>query len=482
MEMTGRDLRNIKGSILVMATVFSFVTILLGVTFLTFAITLHNSISYDIANKQAVYDTQAGTMWGLADKIAGRDSHGVWQRLYNNNWMRYSYSAEGGQDIDIGTLNDMEIYGQGRSDYEGYNLTRNVDLSFSWESYADYLYISNKERDPVRGDIINFWTPDTLDGKVHSNDTINIQANSDQPLFKEKVTSSRNAFMPANNHAHFVKGKGWRRPIIFPDQATEIRNVAGWTASTMGHDSLTQLVLSGDQIYYRKCGKIVVSGQIKIHCTPDNIGDQAVLIPPTGVIFIYGKCWVSASRGRVDMMDGTYPESSMTDGGFISQGFSGQLTIGSQDTMIIPDDLIYMHARANRSIPSMDSCREVLGLVSENYIMVGRLVRDTVYINAAMAAVNGSISVQDIYWSSAPLWDNEKESLQIFGSLAQRNRGIVHTHEPDYHLRGFIEKDYHYDKRLMTNPPPHFLRTAREELQYVEPLYGTDDEGLSYGG
>jgi len=464
-----------------MAVVLSFVTILLGVTFLTFAVTLHNNISYEIASKQSLYDTHAAMMWGLADKIAGRNSHGVWQRLYDNNWMRYSYSAEGGEDIDIGVLNEMQIYGQGRSDYEGYNLTKKISLSFSWESYADFLYISSKERDPVRGEIINFWTPDTLDGKVHSNDTIHIQPSSDAPVFKERVTSTRKAFIPPNNNARFDKGKGWRRAIVFPDQATEIRNVAGWEQGTMGHDSLTQIVLSNDQILWRKCGKVTEGGHVKIHCTPDNIGDQYVMIPPTGVIFIYGKCWVSASRGLKDMMDGAYPESSMTDGTFTSAGFSGQLTIGSADTMIIPDNLIYKNARANKSVPGMDSCRDILGLVSENYIMMGRLVRDTVYINAAMAAVHGSISVEDIYWYTAPLWENEKQSLYIWGSLAQRNRGIVHTSYPEGHTRGFIEKDYHYDFRLKDNPPPHFLRTAREELQFIEPLF-SDGEGADIGG
>jgi hypothetical protein len=172
----------------------------------------------------------------------------------------------------------------------------------------------------------------------------------------------------------------------------------------------------------------------------------------------------------------------MVDGSFVSQGFSGQLTIGSADTMIIPDNIIFKGARANKSIPGMDSCRDILGLVSENYIMVGRLVRDTVYINAAMAAVRGSISVEDIYWYSAPLWNNQKESLFIWGSLAQRNRGIVHTSYPDGHTRGFIEKDYHYDIRLKDHPPPHYLRTAREELQFIEPLFSAGDDGSGGGG
>ena len=55
-----------NGSILVMAVVFSFVTVLLGVTFLTFAVTLHDSVSYEIAQRQVFYDCQAGAMQGLA--------------------------------------------------------------------------------------------------------------------------------------------------------------------------------------------------------------------------------------------------------------------------------------------------------------------------------------------------------------------------------------------------------------------------------
>jgi hypothetical protein len=132
--------------------------------------------------------------------------------------------------------------------------------------------------------------------------------------------------------------------------------------------------------------------------------------------------------------------------------------------MIITDNLVYKHSRSAPpsmiyAVPStLDSCADVLGLVSEHYIMIGRLVRDTVYVNAAMAAVTGSISVQDIYMNHAPGWDNEKESLVIWGSLAQRNRGIVHTTDyPAPHRRGFVQKDYNYDVRLREYPPPHYL-------------------------
>jgi hypothetical protein len=463
-----------NGSILVTAVVLAFITVMLGITFLTMSVGLHHSVSREIASRQVYYDSQAGAMKGLADLVLGRQIGGALTSFYDDNWFGYSLGSESGQDIDIGTLHQIMINGRGRSDYEQLGLDKNLSLNFSWETYADYLYLSHKERDTLRHDIIRFWSPDTLDGRVHSNDTIHVM---DNPVFKKRVTTSADYIDPPNTGT-FEEGWGYRNPIYFPDQATELRAVAGWTSGSMGPDSLTQIGLSGSYIYYRKCGKVRINGQDRIHCTPSSMGENYIPIPPSGVIFIYGKAWVSASRGRVDMMDGALPDSSFNDGSFSSLGFGGQLTIGSADTMIIVDNLVYQHSKSDFSVPStMDSCSDVLGLVSEDFIMVGKNVRNTVYINAALAAVRGSISVQDIYWYLDPGWNNEKQSLQIWGSLAQRNRGIVHTQYPTGHLRGFREKDYHYDVRLQDNPPPHFMRTAAVKLSFLEDLFDGDDGG-----
>jgi hypothetical protein len=466
--------RRENGSILVIAVVLSFVTVMLGVTFLTMSFSLHRSVSREVALRQVYYDSQAGAMRGLADLLLDRQINGAMTSFYDDNWMGYRLGGEYGQDIDIGTLHQIMINGIGRSEYEQMGLDKNISLNFAWETYADYLYISHKERDTSRHEIIRFWSPDTLDGRVHSNDTIHVMGS---PVFKKRVTTSADYIDPPNTGI-FEEDWGYRTPIDFPDQATELRRVAGWSDGTSSSDSLIQIGLSGNRIYHRRCGVRNVNGEDKIHCMPAAMGESSFPIPPSGVIFIYGKTWVSASRGLVDMMDGEYPDSSFTDGNFRSLGFSGQLTIGSSDTMIIVDNLVYQHSKADFSVPTtMDSCSDILGLVSENFIMVGKNVRNTIYINAALAAVRGSISVQDIYWYWDPGWNNEKQSLQIFGSLAQRNRGIVHTQYPGYHLRGFIEKDYRYDVRLQDNPPPHFMRTAAVKMSFLEDLFDGDEGG-----
>ncbi|OGC90282.1 MAG: hypothetical protein A2W25_05915 [candidate division Zixibacteria bacterium RBG_16_53_22] len=488
--------RQEQGSMLVMAVVFSFIVILLGVAYLSFAINLHNSISGNIGDHKALYNALGATRIGVENHLSGHRQYG-YQLFYrdrenrrNTDWFYPEIITGNQEDINYGTRNYVTILGYGKSDYEGQEKTRKAAIQFGYETYADYLYLSHRERDTIRHDDIRFWTPDTLDGKVHSNDTIRIEQFSDRPVFKKRVTTTMNYIDPPNNHARFDEGWGYRNPIYFPNQAQILRDNCGLWLGTAGTDSLIHIVLDGDLIRWRRCGIRNVNGADSIACLPTTISDMSVLTHPrSGVVFVIGKLWISSSRGRGDIMDGEFPERiPMHPGAYITQGFEGQLTIGSSDTMIITDNLVYKRSRPATGPfpysvpPTMDSCSDVLGLVSEKCIMIHRQVRDTVYINAAMAAVSGSISVQDIYWhvtpNTHPSNRNPKVSLQIYGSLAQRNRGIVHTTWPcgePYCERGFDEKDYHYDVRLKDYPPPYYLPTLDQEIIYMQ--VAQDDGG-----
>ena len=477
--------RQEQGSMLVMAVVFSFIVILLGVAYLSFAVNLHDNISANIRDHKAVYNAFGAARIEVENQLSGRREHG-WQLYYrdsdnrtNSDWRRAEVLTRNQEDINYGMRNYVTIIGYGKSEYDGVEITRRAAIRFGYETYADYLYLSHHERDSIRHDDIRFWTPDTLDGKVHSNDTIRIEQFSDRPVFKKRVTSTMNYVDPPNNHARFDEGFGYRNPIFFPDQADVLRFNCGLWLGTSGTDSLIHIVLDGDLIRWRKCGLRNVNGVDSIACYPTTIADMNIESHPiSGVVFVIGKLWISASRGRGDIMDGEFPERiPMHPGAYSSQGFEGQLTIGASDTLLITDNLVYKHARPAigpypYSVPpTMDSCADVLGLVSEKCIMIHRQVRDTVYVNAALAAVSGSISVQDIYWYLAPGRLNPKVSLQIYGSLAQRNRGIVHTTYPcgmPLCERGFVQKDYYYDVRLKDYPPPYYLPTLSQEIIYVQ--------------
>lgn len=497
--MGRKKLNGQSGSILVIAVVLSFATVLLGLTFLTSATLLQDKVSSEISLLQSIYDAYAFAMVGVADKISGRPHHAGFRSYYDKNYGDYRIIAQGERDVEYGLSTSLRILGMGKSESFGLENRKDVLIEFAYETYADWLYISSKERDAYRNEIIRFWTPDTLDGKVHSNDTIHISMYQDRPVFKKRVTTTSRYIDPPYNNARFDKGWGYRDSIVFPDQAYEIRNNSAYnwgTGSGLGSDSITEITFSGRNIYRRYCGPYEITsdsacgdGDLQvIRCDPPYIqAAPYITTPPSGALFIRGKVWIKAARGLPDNRNGQYWAQDTCfhprqDSSWRSEGFEGQLTVASSDTMIITDHLIYKRSRANNSVPSsIDSCPDVLGLISENYIMIGEDAGDTVYVNAAMAAIRGSISVQDIYENFPPGWDNERQSLFIWGSLAQRNRGIVRTTDnPDGHVRGFREKDYHYDIRLKENPPPHFLPTLQSKITYMEDFY--QDVNFQEGG
>jgi hypothetical protein len=455
-----------RGSVLVMAAVLSFAMFLLGLTYLGFTNQVMMETEEMLANGQIHYARYAGLT--MANTYArtnnpGSNYHGGLTKFYEGVYYD-SYIYFGGYEGGFyRTDANYTLVGVGYVNrHSGIERQSQSYRSIKLETFADYLYLSNVERDTVRHVIIRFWTPDTLDGKVHSNDTLHIMG---APRFMKKVTSAASTIDPPNNDAQFDEGLTLNsKEIFFPHFADSIRYYTGYHGwGTFDPDSATEITFNGALIYRRYCGLHIEPPDTTIECNyptiihPDN---PPYDIPRSGALFIEGKVFIKADRGGRDLLDPT----------FESIGYEGRLTVASSDTMIIYDNLIYRYANPDNSVPStIGEIRDVLGLISENFIMVGKDVGDTVYINAAMAAINGSISVQDIYDYGV---FNEKQSLFIYGSLAQRNRGIVHT--TDYNDRGFIEKDYHYDKRLQQYPPPHFVPTGNHMSIYSEGFY---DEG-----
>jgi hypothetical protein len=448
-----------------MASVLSFALFLLGLTFLQGVDNLQKNVSSQVSRAQSQYASYAGNTEGLARVKDGQSSPIIsdWIEYYDDVMYRTTVALGQQGDIFYGLSQGYNIVGEGSSSYPnwGGDFRWRISRDYETSTYADYLYLSDIERDPMRNDIIRFWTPDTLDGKVHSNDTLHI---SGSPRFKKRVTSSAPVIDPPDTYARFDEGLGLNAArIFFPDKADEVRRYTpsshrGWGTS-IDSDSATEITFSGPLIYRRYCGWEVDDEDSSFICFPQFITNApSFLIPSTGALFIEGKVLVKADRGRPDIMDPS----------FISLGYEGRMTMASSDTMIIPDNLIYRYANPDNSVPgTQDSIRDVLGLISENYIMFGEDVDDTIYVNAAMAAIRGSITVQDIYRYG---YYNEKQSLFIYGSLAQKNRGLVHS---SYNggLRGFIEKDYHYDKRLAKFPPPHFLSTRENPNIYYEDFF-----------
>jgi hypothetical protein len=458
-----------KGSVMVMAVILSFAMFIMGLSFLSSVDLLEKSVGDTIAGVQEPYTGQArANIINTIVKTGGNypQSNGSWLEFYANNWHRGRVKFGGLIDDDIlyTTARGYSVIAQGRSTFYGsdHMIEGGVVLYEIQETFADYLYLSNCEEDPVRNQHIFFWTPDTLDGKVHSNDTLFIDGS---PRFMKRVSSSAPVIMPPNNQATFDEGLFLNADSIrFPNQAEEIRNrTFRRNFGTFDPDSVTELTFDYNKIHVRYCGPWWNGEDTVMRCNVPFIAQPAEIITiqsNEAALFVHGKVFIKANRAGIDRMDNN----------FQSHGFEGRLTVASSDTMVIYDNLVYRNANPDNSVPT--NIRDCLGLISEMAIMMGDSVGDTLYVNAAMAALgdSGTISVRDIYdyGTDTDPNNNEKQSLFIYGSLAMKNRGLVHTSYNGWGFRGFIEKDYHYDTRLQMDPPPYFIKTREHNVIYVE--------------
>jgi hypothetical protein len=465
-----------KGSVLVMAVVLSFALFVTGLSFLTSVDYFENMVSDEVSRAKNIYAGNYGIQHENRNMKEGKPiSPGPGEYITLDNGAEYrTYVVftghnPGGMYVQ---LRGYVVYADARTSFYGadYEIEGTSGTYEILETFADYLYLSNCEEDPVRNEHIRFWGPDTLDGKVHSNDTIYTQVGYGQwPVFKKRVTSCAPVLMPYNSQAVFEEGLYLDADTIrFPDQADEVRqNSFRANFGTDHPDSINELTFDGNRIYVRYCGYVYETSppSTTLVCNMPYISqpNEILVIPPgDAALFVNGKVFIKASRGRQDIFDGI----------FMSQGFKGRLTVASSDTMVIYDNLIYKDADAYNRIPF--TCNDVLGLISETAIMMGDSCHDTLYVNAAMATIGsstGAISVRDIYhYGPSPYQpnDNEKQSLSIHGSLAMKNRGIVHTTHNGLGDRGFIEKDYKYDERLQLDPPPYFIKKYDYNTVYFE--------------
>ncbi|MEE9552731.1 MAG: hypothetical protein V3W18_00425 [candidate division Zixibacteria bacterium] len=445
-----------RGSVLVMATILSFGMFVSGLSYLGLVNKLVLETDDYVVRNQAMYAAMAG----MVDEImyAAIYAPGHNHRLKRANYFGSVYTSGnliyGGQQQGMfGGVNvSYSSVGIGAAtSHSGASYEYRVSSGHKSSTFADYLYLTDAETDMVGGGTIYFWTPDTLDGKVHTNDHISIMPWADRPVFYKRVTSSASYIYPTDNHAYFGEGLYLNMPeIYFPDQALEIRNYA---AGQHTYGSYTQ-----NEVYWI----LLLNGGYKINMSEDR-GDtwlqdfsdlELIPIPAAGAIFVQGKCWVSTT----EYPDMQYPPEA---------GFNGRVTIGSSDTLYIRGKtIVSCWDSFSRTIPL--TCNDAIGLISERWVLVSDRIPDDHYgieINAGIAALRGSFSVDKVYSNA-----KEHESLLVYGSLAQYHRGIVHRGSCGSGM-GYCQKDYKYDDRFRDNPPPHFIPIDNEKPIYQENFY-----------
>jgi hypothetical protein len=455
MIFSGINTTNQKGSVLVMVAVLAFSMFLLGLAYLGFVNRAVLNTDDLVTEIQAIYAASAAMIDGIVYTTIyepGTDYHMKVVEFYENveyeGYIYFSGYSSGIYSIDA----DYVVVGVGipRS-YSGIERPYEISSQFIKETFADYLYITDDEHDMVEGQQIYFWTPDTLDGKVHTNDAIHIMPWSDRPVFKKRVTSSASYISPPDNHARFDEGLFLNQPeIIFPDQADEVRHYAGdmYTYGCGHPDSVYWLAFLGAGYKLRKSGDRGDTWSMDWPELP------LIQLPASGAIYVNGKCWISTTQ---------FPDSANPHDGRLD----GQVTVASSDTMYIRGQTLYSCFDEVNSIVPM-SCDDALGLISEKWVLISDRLPGWHYgikINSGIAALRGSFSVDKIY-----TYAQEHQSLFVYGSIAQYHRGIVHRGSCGSGI-GYCQKDYKYDDRFRKNPPPHFISIKDRRPIYHEDFY-----------
>jgi hypothetical protein len=308
-------------------------------------------------------------------------------------------------------------------------ISRTESANMRIATFASYQYITDVELS-IYGGYVAFWHADTLFGRVHSNDRISIMEN---PVFYGLVTTCQEDFFhgPGYNPNFVNYDPQFNVPVVhFPNTATQVRNCA----------AASGLTFDGEDLYVHK---LVFDGQNGISVYKYVIGC------PSGDSLIWSGAPIFDQSmffyGPLDMKGNVF----------------GRVTVGCSSDIRLLDDIKYEDSGLNGSLNP--NTTNMLGIISEGNIIVADTWENgrqnsrngsNIVINAAMLALGESFTFEDqnnlweIYQGPIP---DERGSIYLWGSVAQKRRGYVHRSN---HGGTGYGKQYHIDPRFDRQAPP----------------------------
>ena len=450
-----QKLHHRTGSIMINTLIIVFFLVLSGTAFMMWAVDEAFQAEFDLARTQAYYVAQNGILERALTSMRTRQIEtlpaGV-EYFPQGNWRGLGGSSIGrfhdvllkrvdnnvNQDI-FNKAYEYDLVGTGTVMLEGYGepreITRTVTMRTHLRTYASYMYLTAFEQ-TMFAEIIWFWGPDTLHGRVHSNDWIGIHGGT----FYGPVSTSKSRWATGSTprNAHFAVDPQFNVPdVYFPTTADALRACA--------------TIIDNDY------GEL----QSRVAGTPydPNTVRNVVTIPYGGGVFIEGDIELFGTQ------------------------VSGNSNLGCSGDMKLIDDIRYADVTPGNigyweDRWSDNGSQHMLGLISEQRIVV----QDTeanghgnsqngsdIIITAAMVALDESFTFQhqNDSWNTY-IWctgehtgqSDERGAIRLRGSITQVRRGYVHR--SNCFGTGY-DKDYVYDNRLDSQAPPCFIEAVDED-------------------
>jgi hypothetical protein len=307
---------------------------------------------------------------------------------------------------------------------------RQVHSRLQNETFAQFVYFADQSSE------IWFTSNDSLDGRVHVNGHIYISGN---PWFGMKVTSTENHFvMYQGSNPTFEAGYELGVGEIALPAPSELTPTLVAESQAGG---LYGAPLAGSNARYEvELGRSGNMGYLSYRAFRDVNGSYQ---------------WTAWTSVLISSMNGIAWFQEPVD---IKGTLDGQLTVGSAGDINIMDNLLYLDSTPGHG-PN-PGCDDLLGLVSAKNVVVWDSTPNLndCEIQAHMIALDQSFGARN-YTQGSPRGD-----LTIWGGFAQSKIGAVGTFQHGAGILTGYSKDYHYDRRLMTNSPPGFPPTG----QYIQ--------------
>jgi hypothetical protein len=435
--MNKHIMQNQSGVSLVMAIVIGL--LLSAVSYVTMNLVIGDSrvSSNQVANSQAFWLAESGLEMAY-----------YWLRFQNPPpggtapFTQYSNVPAGAGTYTV----SIDPDDQNVSTYlKGYRLTaigsvgginRTLAIHVGMSTFGRYAYLTGDEG----SGIIWFTSSDLVEGAMHSNDQI---AMTGSPTFMGKVTSTAASFYQGNPFSpNFQQGYQLGvPPVTFPTLQDLINNYYESNDDQDPQLNIDARFSKDAEVVFNSDGTITYSVWHYSHGNKiwDTAPTTVTISSLNGLIYVNGDVRV---KGQLN----------------------GQVTLIATKEIYITDDILYADSNSNGSLAS--GTTNSLGLISDDDIIVANTTanQSNCRINGALLALGTSFTVES-YSSGSP-----RGALTIWGSLSQNMRGPVGTFGGGSST-GY-SKDYHYDNRFISTPPPYFPVTGQYEL------YSWHDEDL----
>jgi len=384
------------------------------------------------------------------------------------------------------TPGTFRIESTGTSKGSSANISRSIVAAFKQPSFLNYVYYTdyetldpavlyNPNNNPAEptdcavhypnrggdcGSPIDFVTGDTINGPLHSEDTLAVCG---APVF------GRAGYNDAvETPALSTEGQnGCSNNAVVDNSAAAINSNAPSLTPPSTNSQLLSIATANGYVYTGRTTIVLNGATMSVTNTNSaNSGPtgSSVPWPSNGVIYVSTVSTGCGVTYTPFTANADYTGDSNCGNVYVSGNYTKSLTIASDNDIIINGNITTTTTGVLGSAPSGS---QLLGLVANDFVRVYHPVTNRSgttggqcgynasngtdsltgpYIYAAILAVSHSFIV-DNYDCGAQLG-----TLTIWGAIAQLFRGAVGT----IGNSGYI-KNYNYDDRLAYSEPPYFL-------------------------